>query len=45
MSKELYESKVAKDAAKRFRMLCEYSFDMLISRLTAFYYLRLKQLY
>lgn len=26
MSKELYESKVAKDAAKRFRMLCEYSF-------------------
>ena len=26
MSKEIYESKVAKDAAKRFRMLCEYSF-------------------
>lgn len=26
MSKELYESQVAKDAAKRFRMLCEYSF-------------------
>jgi hypothetical protein len=26
MSKEIYESKVAKDAAKRFRMLCEYTF-------------------
>ena len=26
MSKEIYESKVAKDAAKRFRMLCEYSY-------------------
>lgn len=26
MGKELYESKVARDAAKRFRMLCEYSF-------------------
>lgn len=26
MSKELYESQVAKEAAKRFRMLCEYSF-------------------
>ena len=26
MSKEIYESQVAKDAAKRFRMLCEYTF-------------------
>lgn len=26
MSKEIYESKVAKDAARRFRMLCEYTF-------------------
>ena len=26
MSKEIYESKVAKDAAKRFRMLCEYMY-------------------
>jgi len=26
MSKEIYESQVVKDAAKRFRMLCEYTF-------------------
>ena len=26
MSKELYESKVARDAARRFRMLCEYTY-------------------
>lgn len=28
MSKELYESQVAKDAAKRFKMLCEYTFNL-----------------
>lgn len=28
MSKKIYESKVAADAAKRFRMLCEYSFNI-----------------
>ena len=28
MSKELYESQIAKEAAKRFRMLCEYSFQV-----------------
>lgn len=28
MSKEIYESQVAKDAAKRFRMLCEYTFNI-----------------
>ena len=28
MSKEFYESKVAKDAARRFRMLCEYTFNL-----------------
>jgi hypothetical protein len=28
MSKKIYESKVAADAARRFRMLCEYSFNI-----------------
>lgn len=28
MSKNIYESKVAADAAKRFRMLCEYTFNI-----------------
>lgn len=28
MSKEIFESKVTKDAAKRFRMLCEYTFNL-----------------
>lgn len=28
MSKNIYESKVAADAARRFRMLCEYSFNI-----------------
>lgn len=28
MSKKIYETKVAADAAKRFRMLCEYSFNI-----------------
>lgn len=28
MSKKIYEEKVAADAAKRFRMLCEYSFNI-----------------
>ena len=28
MSKKIYESKVAEDAAKRFRMLCEYTFNI-----------------
>ena len=28
MSKNIYESKVAKDAANRFRMLCEYTFNI-----------------
>ena len=28
MSKELYETRVAKDAARRFRMLCEYTFNI-----------------
>ena len=28
MSKKVYEDKVAADAAKRFRMLCEYSFNI-----------------
>ena len=28
MSKEIYESKVNKDAVKRFRMLCEYTFGL-----------------
>ena len=30
MSKEIYESKVAKDAAKRFRMLYEYTFNSIM---------------
>ena len=28
MSKEIFESQVTKDAAKRFRMLCEYTFNL-----------------
>lgn len=28
MSKRIYENKVASDAAKRFRMLCEYTFNI-----------------
>ena len=28
MSNKIYESKVAEDAAKRFRMLCEYTFNI-----------------
>ena len=28
MSKNIYESKVAEEAAKRFRMLCEYTFNI-----------------
>lgn len=28
MSKEIYESKITSDAAKRFRMLCEYTFNI-----------------